>query len=98
MGPRSGSRAESGSGKPEPNTGNPFEFEPLYRYRALRTIFLVIVVQFTLHQRREAARTVPNFAQPEPIILAYGTVTCASAQVPAIRPARGCTRIAPNII
>ena len=55
------------------------------------------MVQFTLHQR-EAARMVPNFAQPEPIILAYGTVTCASAQVPAIRPARGFTRIAPNIM
>jgi hypothetical protein len=41
-------------------------------------------------QRREAARTAPNFAQP--IILAYGT--CASAQVSAIRPARGCTLIA----
>ena len=44
--------------------------------------------------QREAARTVPKCAQP--IISAYET--CASAQVPAIRPARGCTRIAPNII
>ena len=35
-----------------------------------------------LLSQREAARMVPNFAQPEPIILAYGTVTCASAQVP----------------
>ena len=35
---------------------------------------------------REAARMVPNCAQP--IILAYGT--CASAKFSAIRPARGC--------
>ena len=45
-----------------------------------------------LISQREAARTAPNFAQP--IILAYGTR--ASAQVSAIRPARGCTLIASN--
>ena len=70
MGPRSACHCDRDGRRPEPNTGNPFEFEPLYRYGALRTNFLVIMVQFTLHQR-EAARMVPNFAQPEPIILAY---------------------------
>ena len=47
---------------------------------------------------REAARMVPNHDCAEPItqVLAYGT--CASAKLPAIRPARGCTHIAQNQI
>jgi|TARA_B100000459_G_scaffold144180_1_gene106520 hypothetical protein len=41
----------------------------------------------------DAARTAPpNFAQP--IIFLNGT--CASAKIPAIRPARGCTLTVPQ--